>query len=77
MFKRTATDLDTQPTRMQQRLTCTLKNVRSLPDSCCCLSKNGNEILFRVNISPQLTTIAGLNGTGQWLSLLGNRNSNQ
>jgi hypothetical protein len=31
MFKHTATSLDTQPTRMQQRLMCDLK----MP--CCCL----------------------------------------
>ena len=39
--------------------------------------KKGNEILCRVNISPPLSTIAGLNGADQWLSLLGHRNSNQ
>jgi hypothetical protein len=64
MFKRTATDLDTQPTTTQQRLMCALKNTRLLPDACFCLTDKGNEILFS-NISPQLTTIAGLDGAGQ------------
>ena len=51
MFKREATDLDTQPTTTQHRLTCALKNARLLPDGCCCLNDKGNEILFSINIS--------------------------
>jgi hypothetical protein len=71
MLKRKATDLDTQPTtkqqqqQQQQRLTCGVINGRLLPDDWCCLSDKGNEIVFRINISPPLTTIAGLDGTGQ------------
>ena len=50
MFKSTTTDLDTQPTTTQQRLTCTLKNARTLPDSRCCLKNTGNNIFFfRIN----------------------------
>ena len=59
MFKSTATDLNTQP-MTQQKLTCALKNARLLPDDCYCLNNKGNEILFRINISPPLKTIAGL-----------------
>jgi hypothetical protein len=58
------TNLETQPTT-RQRLTCALKNARLLPDGCCCLKEKGNEILFRINISPPLTMIAGLNRAGQ------------
>jgi len=64
MFKRTATDLDTQPATTQQRLAFELKNVSLLPDGCCCLNDKEHEILFSINISPPLTTIAGLNGAG-------------
>jgi len=71
MFKFTATDVDTQPTTMQQRLTCTLKNTRLLSNGCCCLSDKGNEILFRINTSPPLRTIAGLDRVGQCLGLPG------
>jgi hypothetical protein len=49
MFKSTATDLDTQPTMAQQRLTCALKNARLLSHGCCCLNNTGNKILFRIN----------------------------
>jgi hypothetical protein len=38
MFRRTATDLDTQPTTSQQRLKFALKNARLLPGDCCCLN---------------------------------------
>jgi hypothetical protein len=62
---------------MQQRLTCTLKNARLLSDGCCCLSHKGNEILFRINTSPPLITIAGLDRVGQCLGLLGHRTSRQ
>jgi hypothetical protein len=31
---------------------------------CCSLNDKGNEILFRINISPPLTTMAGFNGVG-------------
>ena len=48
MFKRTATDLDTQPKTKQQRLTCALKNTRLLPDGCCRLNNTGKKILFRM-----------------------------
>ena len=58
LFKRTATDLNTQPTT-QQKLTCALINARLLPDDYYCLSNKRNEILFRI-ISPPLKTIAGL-----------------
>ena len=49
MFKRTATDLDTQLTTTQHRLTCALKNARLLPDGCCYLNNTGNKILFKIN----------------------------
>jgi hypothetical protein len=45
------------------------KNVRLLRDGCCCLNDKGIEILFRVDISPPLTTIARLDGAGHWLGL--------
>ena len=77
MFKRAATDLDTQWTTTQQRLTCALKNARLLPDDFCGLNDKGNEILFRTNISPALTMIAGLDGAGQWLGLPGHWTSHQ
>ena len=54
MFKREATDLDTQSTTTQQRLTCALKNARFLPDGCCGLDDKRNKIMFRTNISPPL-----------------------
>ena len=64
MFKRKATDRDTQPTTTQWRRTVALKIARLLPDGCCCcLSDKGNEILFRI-FSPPVTTIAGLDGCG-------------
>jgi len=72
-----ATDLDTWPTMMQQRLMCVLKNARLLPDGCCCLSDKGNKILFRINFSLPLAMIAGLVGAGQWLSLPGHQTSHQ
>jgi len=77
MFKRTATDIDTQPTTMQVALTCPLKNVRFLPDGCYCFGDMGNVVLFRINISPPLTTIARLDGAGQCLGLPGHRTSRQ
>jgi hypothetical protein len=43
MFKRKATDRDTQPTT-KRRATFALKNARLLPDDSCCLSDKGNEI---------------------------------
>jgi hypothetical protein len=49
MFKHTVTDLDTQPTMMQQRLTCALKTPWLQLDGCCCLSDMGDKILFRIN----------------------------
>ena len=49
MFKGTTTELNTQLTTTQQRLTCVLKNIRSLPDCCYCLNSMGNKILFRIN----------------------------
>lgn len=55
MFKHITTDLDIQPKTKQQRMTCSFK----LP-GCCCLNDERNEILFRINISPPLTTTAGL-----------------
>jgi len=77
MFKRTATDLDIQPTTTLQRLAFELKNFSLLPYGCCCLNDKGNEILFRINISQPLTTIAGLDGAGQWLGLPGHRTSHK
>jgi len=77
IFKRMATDLDTQLTTTWQRLTCALKNARLLPDGCCCLNSKGNEILFRINISLPLTKIIGLNGAGQSLGLPGHQTSHQ
>ena len=59
MFKRAATDLDTQSTTTQQRMTCALKNSRLLPDGCCGLNDKGNEIFFRINVLPPLTMISG------------------
>jgi len=75
MLKCTATDVGTQPTMMQQRLTCALKNARLLSDGCCCLIDKGNKILFRINISLPLKTIAGTDGVCQWLSLPGHQTS--
>jgi len=49
MFRCTATNLDTQPKTMQQRLMCALENARLLPDVCCCFNNMGNKILFRIN----------------------------
>jgi hypothetical protein len=77
MFRFMATSLNTQLTAMQQRLTCTLKNDRLLSDGCCCLSDKGNDILFRINTSPPLTTIAGLDRVRQCLGLPGHRTSHQ
>jgi hypothetical protein len=45
--------------------------------SCCCLNDTGNKILFRINISPPLTTIAGLQEADQCLGLPGHRTSHQ
>jgi hypothetical protein len=42
---------------------------------CCCLNDKGNEILFRIDISPPLTTIAGLDGVDLRLGLPGHRTS--
>jgi hypothetical protein len=49
MFRCMTTNLETQPTTMQQRLTCALENAGLLPDVCCCLNNMGNKILFRIN----------------------------
>jgi hypothetical protein len=75
MFKRTDTDLDTQPRATQHRLKFSLKNARLPLDGCCYLNDKGNKTLFTINISPPLTTTAGMNGEDQWLSLPGHRNS--
>jgi len=48
MFKRTATDLDTQPTKTQQTMTRALKNAMLLPNGWCRLNDTGNKILFRI-----------------------------
>jgi hypothetical protein len=48
MCKHTATTRNTQPTMVQHRLTCALKNARLLPDGFCCLNKTGNKILFKL-----------------------------
>jgi len=48
VFKRTATDLDTQATMTQQRLTCVLKNAKLQSEGYCCLKNNGNKI-FLIN----------------------------
>jgi hypothetical protein len=53
------------------------KSASLLPDGFSCLSNKRNEILFRINISPPLTTIVGLYGVGQWLGLSGHRTSHQ
>ena len=52
-------------------------HVRSKMPGCCCLNDTGNKILFRINISPQYTTIAELEGTGQWFGLPVHRTSRQ
>jgi hypothetical protein len=44
---------------------------------CCCLNNKGNEILFRINIPPPLTTIAGLVGAGHCLGLPCHQTSHQ
>ena len=49
MFKRMATDLDTQPTTSQQRIKFSLKNARLLPDGFCCHNNTDNKNLFRIN----------------------------
>jgi len=61
MFKRMATDPNTQPTTMYQRQTRAIKNARSLPNGCRFLNDMGNEILFRIILQPPM--IAGL---GWW-----------
>jgi hypothetical protein len=77
MFKRMATDLDIQLTTTHQRLAFELKNFSLLPDGCCCLNDKGNEILFKINISPPLATIAGLDGADHWLGLPCHRTSHK
>jgi hypothetical protein len=77
MFKRTATDLNTQPTTTHQKMKSAIKNAHSLPYGCRCLSDTGNEILFTINISPPLPKIAGLDVAGLCLGLPGYRTSNQ
>jgi hypothetical protein len=69
--KHTATNLDTLPMMMQQRLM-----LDSKVPGCCCLSDTGNKILFRINISPPLT-IAELRKLDLWLGLPGYRTSHQ
>jgi len=76
MFKRRATDPNTQPTTMQQIQMCAIKNARLLPDGCRFLNNTGNEILFRINISQPLT-IAGLEGVDLQLGLPGHWTSHQ
>jgi hypothetical protein len=61
MFKRMATDSNTQLTTMQQKQTRAIKNARLLHDGCHFLNNTANKILFRINISQPLT-IAGLGG---------------
>jgi hypothetical protein len=73
LFNGMATDLDMQPTTSQHRLTCALKNARFLPDGFCCFNDKENEILFRINISPPHTKIAGLDWADQYLGLPGHR----
>ena len=51
-------------------------HLRSKIPGCCCLNDMGNNILFRINISPQHTTIAELEGTA-WLGLSVHRTSRQ
>jgi len=48
-----------------------------LVGGCCCLIDKGSEIFFRINISPPLSRIAGLDGAGQWLGLPAYRTSHQ
>ena len=48
MFKHMATDLDTQPKTTQQSLKFAFKNVRLLPDGCCCLKNTSKKIHFRI-----------------------------
>jgi len=72
-----ATDLNTEPTTMQQRLMCALKSARLLPVGYCCLSDKGNEFLFGINISLPLTTINGSDVVGQWLCIPGHQTSHQ
>jgi len=43
--------------------------------SCCYLNDKGNEILFRINISPPLIMITRLDGVGHWFGLPGYRTS--
>jgi hypothetical protein len=44
---------------------------------CCCFIDKGNEILFRINISPPLTMIVGVEGADQWLGHPGHQTSHQ
>jgi hypothetical protein len=48
MLKPTATDLNTVPRKTQHWLKWVLKNVRFLPDNCCCLTDMGNKTFFRI-----------------------------
>jgi len=77
MFNRTATDLDTLLTTAQHRLPFEFKSTGLQPDGCCCLRNRGNMILFRIGISPPLTTMVRWDGTGQWLGLPGHRTSHK
>jgi hypothetical protein len=61
----------------RQQMMFVLKNARLLPDGRCCLSDTGNKILFGMNISPPLTTIAALDGADLWLGLPRRRTSPQ
>ena len=77
MFKCKATDRDTQETATRRRPSFALKIARLLPGGCCYyLNDKGNEILFRI-FSPSFTTIAGLDGAGQWLGPPCHRTSHQ
>jgi hypothetical protein len=49
MFKRTGTDLDTQPTVNLQRLIFGSKIARLLRGGCCCLYDMGSTIVLRIN----------------------------
>jgi hypothetical protein len=61
---------------MQHRQTRAIKNARLLPDGYCFLNNMGNAILFRINISQQIT-IAGFEAVDFWLGLPHHQTSHQ
>jgi hypothetical protein len=49
MFETSATDFNTKPTTMQQKLFSALIEARFLPNGCCSFNDTVIKILFRIN----------------------------